>query len=167
MSPAAGLDVPEILIVNRTAWLLPLLLAACEPDQTNTAAPSDQTETKIFETQDLRAAIDHYHDKPTREDETNVADALAGVDARIKALAADLPNVPESDRARAEEYIEDLKHSRQFQWNRYLAIAAKLPTRAAEPVVRRHSMHGKPEAVAEHAPPKKHTRTISKHTEPD
>jgi len=156
-----------MLEVNRALWLFLLLLAGCDLDKSDPPVPADQVEQKVFETQDLRIAIDRYHDKPGHGSEVKVAAAFSDVDKRIEALRADLPNIPDYDKPRTENYITDLKNSRDLQWGRYLAIAGKSsspaiagksPSSVAEPVAKHHAEHEKPELIAEH--------TVKKHRKP-
>jgi hypothetical protein len=138
-------------------------LAACDAENADTS--SAQTETTIFETQNLRAAIDAYRDKPNGEREAKVAAALAEVNERIAQQTADLANLDPESRKIAETHIQDLKHCRDLHWARYVGISERLPVRVAEPVKRRPHGSSPPEAIAEQVSHKRGHKTANHHSD--
>lgn len=122
-----------------------LILNACEPDPVPPQDPN-LVEKKVFDTEEIRWAVDDYKTNPSPERSRRVADAFGAFDDELHALEDEARTETGDERRATEERIADLKFRRGIHWARAQStpeemapapVAERVPPRA-EPVRRHH-----------------------------
>jgi len=124
----------DLLISGAVAFVV---ISACEQHST-TPPESYQAEKKIFDTQDIRIALDEYKTDPSPELRCRVESAFEAFDQELRELEVQASLETGETRQATEEWIADLKARREIHWARAQATPEEMiPTRVAEPVILR------------------------------